>query len=157
MKKLFAMVMAVAAISFVSCGNKTEKAECEDTCACACDTCVCDPCDCAAQACQKECGECPVKALAEKLEAGDAEAVGTALTEAQTKIEALVAEGKKNSNTQDELLDAQAAAAMLHITPRCLYNWTKKRLLPYVQIGRRRLYSKKVLQGLIDRNTLNRK
>ncbi|MBP1531339.1 MAG: hypothetical protein ILA39_04340 [Bacteroidaceae bacterium] len=94
MKKLFAMVMAVAAISFVSCGNKTEKAECEDTCACACDTCVCDPCDCAAQACQKECGECPVKALAEKLEAGDAEAVGTALTEAQTKIEALVAEGK---------------------------------------------------------------
>lgn len=88
------MVMAVAAISFVSCGNKTEKAECEDTCACACDTCVCDPCDCVAQACQKECGECPVKALAEKLEAGDAEAVGTALTEAQTKIEALVAEGK---------------------------------------------------------------
>ncbi len=73
------------------------------------------------------------------------------------EIKSLVAEGKKNSNTQDELLDAQAAAAMLHITPRCLYNWTKKRLLPYVQIGRRRLYSKKVLQGLIDRNTLNRK
>ena len=30
MKKLFAMVMAVAAISFVSCGNKTEQGECED-------------------------------------------------------------------------------------------------------------------------------
>ncbi len=73
------------------------------------------------------------------------------------EIKSLVAEGKKNSNSQDELLDAQTAAAMLHITPRCLYNWTKKRLLPYVQIGRRRLYSKKVLQGLIDRNTLNRK
>lgn len=71
------------------------------------------------------------------------------------EIKSLVAEGKKKSNTQDELLDAQAAAAMLHITPRCLYNWTKKRLLPYVQIGRRRLYSKKVLQGLIDSNTLN--
>lgn len=73
------------------------------------------------------------------------------------EIKALVAEGKKNSNTQDELLDAQAAAAMLHITPRCLYNWTEKRLLPYVQIGRRRLYSKKSLQALIDRNTLNSK
>jgi len=73
------------------------------------------------------------------------------------EIKSLVAEGKKNSNSQDELLDAQTAAAMLHITPRCLYNWTKKRLLPYVQIGRRRLYSKKVLQALIDRNTLNRK
>lgn len=73
------------------------------------------------------------------------------------EIKSLVAEGKKNSNSQDELLDAQTAAAMLHITPRCLYNWTKKRLMPYVQIGRRRLYSKKVLQALIDRNTLNRK
>ena len=73
------------------------------------------------------------------------------------EIKSLVAEGKKNSNSQDELLDAQTAAAMLHITPRCLYNWTEKRLLPYVQIGRRRLYSKKVLQALIDRNTLNRK
>jgi len=73
------------------------------------------------------------------------------------EIKSLVAEGKKNSNSQDELLDAQTAASMLHITPRCLYNWTKKRLLPYVQIGRRRLYSKKVLQALIDRNTLNRK
>lgn len=87
------MAMAVVAISFASCGNKTEKAECCDTtaCECKCDTCQCDPCECAQAKC---CGECPVKALAEKLEAGDAEAVGTALTEAQTKIEALVAEGK---------------------------------------------------------------
>ena len=72
------------------------------------------------------------------------------------EIKALVSEGKKNSTSKDELVDAQTAAAMLHITPRCLYNWTKKRLLPYVQIGRRRLYSKKVLQALIDRNTLNK-
>ena len=73
------------------------------------------------------------------------------------EIKAMVAEGQQNSTSQDGLVDAQTAAAMLHVTPRCLYNWTKKRLLPYVQIGRRRLYSKKVLQGLIDRNTLNRK
>ncbi len=72
------------------------------------------------------------------------------------EIKALVSEGKKNSTSKGELVDAQTAAAMLHITPRCLYNWTKKRLLPYVQIGRRRLYSKKVLQALIDRNTLNK-
>ena len=93
MKKLFAMVMAVAAISFASCGNKTEKAECEDTtaCECKCDTCKCDPCQCAEQKC---CGECPVKALSEKLEAGDAEGLNAALTEAQEKIQALVAEGK---------------------------------------------------------------
>ena len=73
------------------------------------------------------------------------------------EIKALVSEGKKNSTSKDELVDAQTAAAMLHITPRCLYNWTKKLLLPYVQIGRRRLYSKKALQALIDRNTLNSK
>ena len=93
MKKLFAMVMAVAAISFASCGNKTEKAECEDTtaCECKCDTCKCDPCQCGEQKC---CGECPVKALSEKLEAGDAEGVTAALAEAQEKIQALVAEGK---------------------------------------------------------------
>ena len=61
MKKLFAMVMAVAAISFASCGNKTEKAECEDTtaCECKCDTCKCDPCQCGEQKC---CDECPEKA-----------------------------------------------------------------------------------------------
>lgn len=93
MKKLFAMVMAVAAISFVSCGNKTEKADCGDTtaCECKCEPCECDPCECAQQKC---CGECPLKAAAEKLEAGDAEAVSAALAEAQQKIEALVAEGK---------------------------------------------------------------
>ena len=93
MKKLFAMVMAVAAISFVSCGNKTDKGECCDSIECACDTCKCDPCDCA-KACAKECGECPIKALAEKLEAGDAEGVTAAFAEAQEKLEALVAEGK---------------------------------------------------------------
>ena len=73
------------------------------------------------------------------------------------EIKALVAEGQQNSTSQDELVDAQTAAAMLHITPRCLYNWTKKRALPFTQIGRRRLYSKKALQALIDRNTLNSK
>lgn len=72
------------------------------------------------------------------------------------EIKALVEE-QKISSCQDELVDAQTAAAMLHITPRCLYNWTKKRTLPYTQIGRRRLYSKKSLQALIDRNTLNSK
>ena len=79
MKKLFAMVMAVAAISFASCGNKTEKAECEDTtaCACKCDTCKCDPCQCGEQKCCGECpekAECPEAAAAEAPEAVEAEA-----------------------------------------------------------------------------------
>ena len=93
MKKLFAMAMAVVAISFASCGNKTEKADCCDTtaCECKCDTCQCDPCECAQAKC---CGECPVEALTEKLEAGDAEAITASFAEAQEKIEALVAEGK---------------------------------------------------------------
>ncbi len=73
------------------------------------------------------------------------------------EIKALVAEGKKNSTSQDELVDAQTAAAMLHITPRCLTNWVNKLQLSYVQIGRRKLFSQKALQALIDRNTLNSK
>ena len=51
-------------------------------------------------------------------------------------IKALVMEGQKNSTSQDELVDAQTAAAMLHITPRCLTNWVNKLQLSYVQIGR---------------------
>lgn len=35
------------------------------------------------------------------------------------EIKALVAEGQKNSSSQDELVDVQTAAAMFHITPRC--------------------------------------
>ncbi len=73
------------------------------------------------------------------------------------EIKALVAEGQKNSSSQDELVDVQTAAAMFHITPRCLSNWVKKLGLSYTQIGRRRLFSQKALQALIDRNTLNKK
>ena len=70
MKKLFAVVMAVAAISFASCGNKTEKAVCEDSCAHSCDTCVnvqkcdtcadCHKCDTCVEA--HKCGTCVEKA-----------------------------------------------------------------------------------------------
>lgn len=81
MKKLFAMVMAVAAISFASCGSKTEKA-CDGADSCCQDT---------AQAC---CGQCPMKALNETLEAGDAEGLQAALGQAAEKIEALLQEGK---------------------------------------------------------------
>lgn len=73
------------------------------------------------------------------------------------EIKALVAEGQKDSSSQDELVDVQTAAAMFHITPRCLSNWVKKLGLSYTQIGRRRLFSQKALQALIDRNTLNNK
>ena len=57
MKKLAFLFAAVVAVSFASCGQKTEKAceevdtvcevveeACADTCAC--DTCVCDTCAC---------------------------------------------------------------------------------------------------------------
>ena len=110
MKKLFFCAMAVAAISFASCGNKNAKdAECAcecDTCqcdpcecGCKCDPCECDPCECAKkcnaeQACDKACGDCPMKAMSEKLEAGDSEGVTAALSDAAAKIEALLKEGK---------------------------------------------------------------
>ena len=97
MKKLFLMAMAVAAILFASCSSKTQKTE---ACDCECDSCVCDPCECGQkeccaekEGCEKECGQCPMKAMEETLEAGDAEGVKAALADAQAKIEALVAEG----------------------------------------------------------------
>lgn len=59
MKKLAFLFAAVVAVSFASCGQKTEQGSCcdsdsvaveeavcvEDTCAC--DTCACDTCTCA--------------------------------------------------------------------------------------------------------------
>ena len=132
--------MAVAAFSFVSCDcKKANTAECEKACACEeckCDpceceeggACKCDPCECeeckcaegCEKACEKECGECPMKALEEKLEAGDAEGITAALADVQAKIEALVADGKTEAaqklggavkefiETNKEKLDAAA-------------------------------------------------
>ena len=55
MKKLAFLFATVVAVSFASCGQKTEKAECcdsdtvvveETVDTCACDTCACDTCAC---------------------------------------------------------------------------------------------------------------
>ena len=60
MKKLAFLFAAVVAVSFASCGQKTEQGNCcdsdsvavceEPACCvdtCACDTCACDTCQCA--------------------------------------------------------------------------------------------------------------
>ena len=58
MKKLAFLFAAVVAVSFASCGQKTEQSSCGDSCevaveeavcvdTCACDTCACDTCTCA--------------------------------------------------------------------------------------------------------------
>ena len=62
MKKLAFLFAAVVAVSFASCGQKTEQGSCGDSCdvaveeavcvedscaACPCDTCACDTCTCA--------------------------------------------------------------------------------------------------------------
>ena len=61
MKKLAFLFAAVVAVSFASCGQKTEQGSCGDSCevaaveeevcadTCACDTCVCDTCACPAE------------------------------------------------------------------------------------------------------------
>jgi excisionase family DNA binding protein len=74
------------------------------------------------------------------------------------EIKALVMDGKnKQSGKKDELVTADVAAEMLCISRRTLYTWTVKRVLPVTRIGRKRLYSKKAVEDLIDRNTLNNK
>ena len=74
------------------------------------------------------------------------------------ELKALVMDGKnKQSGKKDELVTADVAAEMLCISRRTLYTWTVKRVLPVTRIGRKRLYSKKAVEDLIDRNTLNNK
>lgn len=79
MKKIYVMVIAVAAILFVSCGSKTEKAT---TDACVCESCQCDPCECAEQ---------EDSAVVEETEAEDeglVESVNGAMDKSQTKAKA---------------------------------------------------------------------
>lgn len=99
MKKIYAIVAAVAALSFTACGNKTQNtAECDSTCneACICDPCECDPCQCGDE-CGKECCEqtefCG-KALTEAIEAKDATTFQQKVEEAKAFIAKLIKEGK---------------------------------------------------------------
>lgn len=95
MKKLFAIVAAIAALSFTACGNKTENtAECDSTCAekCVCDSCECDPCECNKETC---CAEAPTTAaLAAAVEAQDASTLQTKIEEFKAYIQKLIDEGK---------------------------------------------------------------
>lgn len=45
MKKLAFVFAAIVAVSFASCGNKTNGTECADSTACCADTTVCEGCD----------------------------------------------------------------------------------------------------------------
>ena len=72
------------------------------------------------------------------------------------EIKALVMDSHSKQSAKDETVDAKTAAAMLHISRRTLYEWTtQKRILPVTRIGRKRLYRKKAIEALIDRNTLS--
>ena len=99
MKKIYAIVAAVAALSFTACGNKTQNtAECDSTCneACICDPCECDPCQCGDE-CGKECCELTEfcgKALTEAIEAKDATTFQQKVEEAKAFIAKLIEEGK---------------------------------------------------------------
>ena len=83
MKKFFALVLAVVAISLVSCGSKAEKAEKEISEACVCESCQCDPCECVEQG-DSTAAEGTEEAKVE----GVLESVNGALNKSQTKAKA---------------------------------------------------------------------
>lgn len=97
MKKIFAIVAALAALTFTACGNKTQNtAECDSTCneKCACDPCECDPCDCSEVTCCKEEGQFCAKEFNEALETSDVTLIEKKFEDAKAYIASLIEQGK---------------------------------------------------------------
>ena len=88
MKKFFVIAIAVVAISFGSCGSKTEKAVKEVSAACACDSCQCDSCQCTGQV-----DSTAVEAAETAKEEGVLESVIGAINKAQTKAKGKAGRG----------------------------------------------------------------
>ncbi len=80
MKKIFLAVMAVAAISFTSCGNKTQQAEAVVDSVAIVDSLA------------SEAANASISALTEQLEAGDANKLQEVLTTVKEKIASLIKE-----------------------------------------------------------------
>lgn len=97
MKKLYAIVAAVAALTFTACGNKTENtAECDSTCTekCACEPCECDPCECSDVTCCKTEGQFCAEEFNEALETTDVTLIEKKFEEAKAYIAQLIEQGK---------------------------------------------------------------
>ena len=81
MKKIYAFVITLAAITLVSCGDsKTEKAEEEKTADCVCEKCECNPCVCEATA-----DTLSVESIEEDAEESLSESVVNVMKKSQTK------------------------------------------------------------------------
>ena len=85
MKKFFIMAMAVAAISFTSCGNKNQSAA---------------PTDETEVSTTLEAAKGVVDQLKEKIEAGDSQAIGEAVQTAVNKLAEMVAKGDTEAAKQ---------------------------------------------------------
>ena len=85
MKKFFIMAMAVAAMSFTSCGNKTQNAA---------------PADETEVSTTLEAAKGVVDQLKEKIEAGDSQAIGEAVQTAVNKLAEMVAKGDTEAAKQ---------------------------------------------------------
>lgn len=71
------------------------------------------------------------------------------------ELKNLLLAGQKESTSKDENVDAKTAAKMLHITTRTLYTWEQKGLIKPSQLGRKKLYSVREINEIIEKNRLN--
>lgn len=107
MKKIMTLAMAVAAITFASCGGSTGASNATDSIAT--DT-VCVETDAAAKA------EALTNKVVESVKSGDVEAIKTTLTEAKEEVERLIADG--------DIEGAQAYASQV----KALYEENKQKI-----------------------------
>ena len=70
------------------------------------------------------------------------------------ELKNLLLTGQQVSTSKDEHVDAKTAAEMLHITTRTLYTWERKGLIKPSQLGRKKLYSVREINEIIDRNRI---
>lgn len=71
------------------------------------------------------------------------------------ELKKLLLAGQQTSTSKDEHVDAKTAANMLHITTRTLYTWEQKGLIKPSQLGRKKLYSVREINEIIEKNRLN--
>ena len=71
------------------------------------------------------------------------------------ELKNLLLAGQNASTSKDENVDAKTAAKLLHITTRTLYTWEQKGLIKPSHLGRKKLYSVREINEIIEKNRLN--
>ena len=81
------------------------------------------------------------------------------LTNATKKIQAISPSGNEQPSAKVELvlkrwLDKQDVMREFYVSERTLYNWRKKKLIPFGNIGRKFYYDRRLIEDLLNKGSI---